>query len=318
MRKMNRILKFTLLFLASCAGVLGQVVPAGTSGGANISYSMRYSQSAQFGSSMGDWQMISPSGSVDYENGSAIRPTALSYTAGYMQTLNDNSTYAASTGFFQRLSLSHGYTGKKWDFGLGDDVSYRPQSPITGFSGVPGIGEPIGGIGSAPPPGESIVMLNTHALNNNSHVQMQRILNYATSFVAGLSYQLLLFPDGNAFDTRTLETNGGINFRLDARNSITTQYVYSRFSYPDYDFHLRTDSAMFGFERSWTRSFKSSASVGPEWIQSAESGNSAGKTIPSSTAISAQADLTYQTHFGSAGANYRRGTTGGSGYMISG
>src|SRR5215469_11938467 len=106
---------------AVCSTLHAQVVPGGTGVGTNFSYVLRYSQTAHFGGSLGDWQTAAPSGEVDFRNGRLRSPFSLTYAGGYTWTLTGPTQY--STGFFQRLALHQVMSGGKWKATLGDDVS---------------------------------------------------------------------------------------------------------------------------------------------------------------------------------------------------
>src|SRR5271169_296727 len=138
---MKTVCKLLGIFFIACAAAHAQVVPAATGPGGpavsgNLHYALRYSQSAESGSSLGDWQTSSSSVSLDYANDNPRRPFSLNYGGGYTWTLT-GPTY--STGLFQHLLLSQGIVWSKWNVMVSDDVSYRPQAPTTGFSGIPGI-----------------------------------------------------------------------------------------------------------------------------------------------------------------------------------
>ena len=153
-----------LIALLFAAGPIsyGQAVPSASTGTASLQYSVRYSETAEFGGTIGNWHTITPSASLDYANGRKGFPFSLEYAGGYTSSLSGPSY---SNGLFQRLLVSQGIEHAKWNLLMSDDVSYRPQAPTTGFSGIPGIGEPIGG-GTNLPPGQLILTLNTHALEN--------------------------------------------------------------------------------------------------------------------------------------------------------
>jgi len=38
------------------------------------------------------------------------------------------------------MLVSQGLVRRDWTLRLMDDVSYMPQAPVTGFSGIPGVG----------------------------------------------------------------------------------------------------------------------------------------------------------------------------------
>ncbi len=65
--------------------------------------------------------------------------------------------------------------------------------------------------------------------------------------------------------------NAGPTWRLDARNSLIGNYLYSQFNYPDYSFSLTTNAVTLGFEREWNRKITTNVSAGPQWLSSTES-----------------------------------------------
>lgn len=310
---MKMTLTNMLILFTSCAGVYAQVAPAATGPGApsisgNLHYTLRYSQTAEFGSSVGDWQTTSASASADYANGKERLPFAMNYSGGYTWTITGPS-YA--TGLFQVLSLSQGFIWRKWSVTFSDDASYRPQAPTTGFSGIPGIGEPIGEPVPSPPSGQSILTLNTHVVNNLANGEFEHNLNYALILSAGGGGNLLRYPDGNGLDTNTLMANAGLVWRFNARNSVSGRYMFSQFSYPDHNFSFVSNSPMFGFTREWNRRITTDVSAGPQWTSSSDSA-----TVPSSLGVAVNAAIDYQSRFTGASLTYNRETNGGGGYLF--
>ncbi len=294
--------------LLSGPGLCAQVAPSATGPSNNFAYVLRYSQNAQFGGPVGDWQTIVPSGEIDYSRGIGRTPFNLQYAGGYTWTLTGPQY---STGWFQRLSISQSFTGRKWRATLMDNVSYLPQSPVTGFSGIPGIGEPIG-TPTTPSSNQTVLTLGTYALDNNASANVSRILTGAYSVSAEGAYELLHFPDGNGLDTNTASVQGQLTRRLNARNFLSAQYVYTKSDYPDSNFSFHTNSAMGIYVRDWSRSLHTSIALGPEWINS-----SLPRLIPPSTKLSVDASLTQEfRRQGSLSLYYHRGTAGGSGYML--
>jgi len=304
-----------LAFLFAAASVAhAQVAPAATVGVAHFSYNFNYAQTAEFGGTLGNWQTISPSASVDYANSAERLPFDLRYTGGYTATV---SGPAYSTGLFQRLLLSQGFVGRKWKVTVSDDVSYRPQAPTTGFSGIPGIGEPIGS--PTPPSSQSILTLRTHVVDNTVNGSVGDNLNYATTLTFGGSSDLLRYPDGNGLSLNGQTANAGLVWRLNGRNSFSANYAFSQFSYPDYSFSFVTSTVLFGFTRDWSRKLSTDVSVGPQLTSSSQSTSlpsSTGTGIPSATGVSVRAVASYQFKFVTAALNYTHGVNGGSGYLF--
>jgi hypothetical protein len=302
---MRRILAVCLLF-TGCPIGYSQAAPSANRGVANLRYSFRYSEMADFGGNLGTWHTITPSGSLDYDNGRKRFPFSLEYVGGYTSALSGPS-YTA--GLFQRLFLLQGMSFGKSTISLSDDVSYRPESPTTGFSGIPGIGEPIG-TGTNTPPSQLILTVNSHALENAVHGGFRRILSPRSILNVEAAHDFLHFPDNNGIDTRSFTTSAGITIRLDPRNRITTQYGFSQYGYSGYDLQVKSNLVTLGLDKSWTRSLRTSLAAGLEWI------NSSKVSVPSSVGPALQTGLDYQKRRTTIAFSYSHETSAGSGYML--
>jgi hypothetical protein len=292
---------------AVCSTLNAQVAPAGTGVATNFSYVLRYAHTAHFGTSLGNWQTATPSGEVDFRNGHRKTPFSLIYAGGYTWTLTGPTQY--STGFFQRLSLHQVLSNEKWKATFGDDVSYRPEAPFTGFSGIPGTGEPIGA--PSPPPSQSILTLGTHALDNLATGELTRILSPAYSVSVGANYDLLFFPDSNGLNTNHLSAQTELARRVSRRSSVFGAYIFNQFSYPDVSLTTNANVVMAGYEHAFSRRFHVNLSAGPGWVTSSNN-----NVVPASTIVNANAGLDYQMPAGSAFVRYDRSTSGGSGYLL--
>ena len=292
---------------AVCSTLNAQVAPAGTGVATNFSYVIRYGQTAHLGEGLGNWQTATPSGEVDFTNGHRKTPFSLIYAGGYTWTLTGPTQY--STGFFQRLSLHQVMEGGKWKASLGNDVSYRPEAPFTGFSGIPGTGEPIGA--PSPPPSQSILTLGTHALDNLATGELTRILSPAFSVSVGATYDLLFFPDSNGLNTNHLSAQTELARRISRRSSVFGAYIFNQFSYPDVSLTTNANVVMAGYEHAFSRRFHVNLSAGPGWVTSSNN-----NVVPASTIVNANAGLDYQMPAGSAFVRYDRSTSGGSGFLL--
>lgn len=308
---MRKHLQLAAMFLLLGPVALCQVEPAATSPslplpGGNFQYSLRYAQTAEFGRGLGNWQNGVVSGSLNYTNGRERFPFSMGYGGGYNFSIAGPSY---GNGVFQHLSLTQGMVGRKWHILLNNDVNYSPEAPTLGFTGIPGIGEPV----TPPPPtgSQSILTLNTHVVDNSSMASISRPLNYAWGMDMGGSYNMLRFPDGNGLNTGTAGANGGLHYRLSARNSLTGNYIFSKFTYPAFGFSFFMHSGMFGFSRRWSRRLSSNVSIGPEWTSSSDA-----TVVPSSRHFAMNATASYQAGFNTIGVTYARGVNGGGGYLI--
>jgi hypothetical protein len=311
-------MKTTLTLLAFLFTVAtaadAQVAPEATAATAELHYSAQYAQVAEFlPGSLGDSQNAILSGNVEYANGFKRRPFTLTFGGGYSWNL---AGISYGDGFFENLLLSQGIVGRKWNIQVSDNISYLNEAPITGFSGVPGTGEPISGPNPSPPSSQTILTLNTRAVDNIVSGEFEHSLNYAMTLSVGGSSELLRYPDGNGLDTNAQTGNAGLTRRLNARNSLSGQYLFTYYSYPGNNLALPisslvTNTALFGYQREWNRRITTSVSVGPEWTSSSNSA-----VVPSSTSVAGSATANGQFRFGSASLNYTRGVSGGGGYLV--
>src|SRR6478672_4818678 len=200
-------LAFALITIC-CLGssAFAQVAPAATGSAMTIQprgfqYAFRYAQSAQYASQLPTMQTSIVSGSLAYTNRSLEKPFIMNYVGGYTWTLSGPDY---QSGQFQRLYLSQGFNLRRWKFLIRDNVGYTPQSPTTGFSGIPGTGEVIGAPNPAPTTSQSILTYHTHVLSNSALGEAEHSLNYATALTIGGNSDSLYFPNGDGIDTRSL------------------------------------------------------------------------------------------------------------------
>src|SRR5512135_386319 len=140
---MKLIAGVVLTFCCLGSSAFAQVSPAATSSTLvaatrGLQYAFRYSDSAMFSSSYATIQTSTVSGSVGYANRSQKMPFTMNYAGGYNWTLSGPDYMS---GQFHRMELTQGFNYRRWKLNAGDSASYLPQTPLTGFSGIPGIGE---------------------------------------------------------------------------------------------------------------------------------------------------------------------------------
>lgn len=313
---MKTILKSVMLVLAAGAAAYAQVDPAAIGGpgrlpvSSNLQYAVRYSQNAYFSNYYPTEQTSTASGSLNYVNRSRRLPFHADYSGGYVWAL---SGPGYQTGLFQRLFLRQGFTTSRSKFEIRDDVSYVPESPSIGFSGVPGTGEPIGVPNPDPSTSQTILTVSTHSVDNIVGGSVEHLIGNATTVRADGSSEILRYMAGGALDGNTLQGDGRIERRLTARNSIYAGYTYSDFNYPGLTASFDTSTVMPGFRRKWTRNLTTEAGVGPEWVASTNS-----SVVPKTTNLSAAAQILYDKGPTLMSGSFIRGTNGGSGYLIGG
>ena len=311
-------MKTTLTLLAFLFTVAtaahAQTAPEATAGTAVLQYSARYSQNVEFlPGSLGDSQNATLSGNVDYANGFKRRPFTLTFGGGYSWNIAGTSY---GDGLFENLAISQGIVGRRWNFQVSDNISYLKEAPVTGFSGVPGTGEPISGSSSSSSSSQAIFTLNTRTVSNMASGEFEHSLNYATTLSVGGKSELLRYPDGNGLDTNAQTANAGLTRRLNARSSLSGQYSFTYFGYlgnnPAQPISgLKTSTALVGFRREWNRRITTNVSVGPERLASSNSA-----IMPSSTSVAGNASANDQFRLGSASLNFSRQVGGGGGYLV--
>lgn len=311
---MRILLKLAISLLAPAMVVAAQVQPAATGPWIPVppgllNYAIRYSHSVESGAGLGTWQTSALSGSLDYSNGNERLPFSMTYGGGYNWAIGGPDY---NNGLFQHLLISQALAGRTWNVSASDDVSYTPSAPTFGFTGIPGLGEPIAGQNPAPyVPDQSILSVNTKTMDNTASTEAALDLGPTKALSVGGSYAIMRFPDNNGISTDDAAVNGGLTWRLDARNSLFGNYVFSQLDYPDYHFSFQTHAGMVGFERAWTRKITTNVSAGPEWTVSSNS-----TAVPPSLGVTADANLTYKFGYSSASLNYDRGINGGAGYLL--
>jgi len=287
--------------LTTCAAAVAQVEPAAFGASAKFDYGLSYYQTAQFDNDYGDTrQNGAVDGELEYMNGKPHKPFSTTYSGGYQFGISGPSN---TDGLFQHLKVSQGYFRRNWGVNISDDVSYSPETPTSGFSGIPGIGSLPG----EPEPGGPI--LESHTLYNSLNGLFTRSINYNTTFRFDSTYMILRYPNAAATETNDLSLRPQINWRLNPLNTAIVQYSYSHFTYVGQSFALDTESVEPGIFRIWNRRLTTTVMAGPEWVHSSES-----LLIPSSTGIAASASVGYQQKAFSSSLVYARQVTSGAGY----
>jgi hypothetical protein len=306
------------LIILGCLGssAFAQVAPSANGGATvassprGIQYAFRYSHNATFGRQYQNEQVSALSGSVAYANRDLEKPFIMDYAGGYNFTL---SGPGYSQGQFHHMYLSQGVNLRRWHFRVADNASYLPQSPTTGFSGIPGIGEVIGLPNPISSTNQSILTISTHVLNNNAIGEMEHVLNYATTAGFGGSSDYLYFPDGNGIDSRSISANANLDRRINPRMSLFGRYIYSVYDFTGTGISMNTHTALVGFRRRITRNLTANISSGPQWIDSTVT-----TVIPTNLTYAVNASGNYAVRNTNFSGSYVHGTNSGGGYLVGG
>jgi hypothetical protein len=266
-----------------------------------------------------------------YGPGEVTHGTALSGDVAYTaksETLPFNMLFAGGiifgnqsgqgTNYYLNTSVSQGLVTRGWVFNIADSVTYLPQSPTTGLTGIPGVGD----LGSLPVQGPSegpaggVLSDAGNRVGNSLSGGVERRLNQDTSISGSGSWSILHFlGDSDGLDFSQVSGTVALNRHLDARTSVSLDAVYSTFNYsntgtqptePD----IETRGINVSFQRLLSRTLSVNISAGPQWVSSSNSA-----LIPASVDVAITAGLSYQRGFTSAALGYSRGVNGGSGVL---
>ncbi len=261
------------------------------------------------------------SGNVSYANVSHDLPFSMLFSGG---VLFGNSGQGTTT--FQNIAVSQGLVRGKWVLNVSNSFSYLPQSPTTGLSGIPGVGD----LGTQPVevPGQGssggILTYSGYRIYNTLSGSVERRFTGRTSVSGTGAWSVLKFLDNNGLDTAQISGSVSVDHRLDARDTISAGASYSTYSTngntgnvnslnPLYVADFRTRGLNVGYMRLLSRSLTFDASVGPQWVDS-----SSGTLIPSRVNVAANVGLSYSRKLMGANVNYNRGVNGGGGVQPGG
>lgn len=325
----------SVLLLMSTSTLYGQAIPAGTitpissiGSGPNLPsldgvlhYALSASEAIQFGyfgSGVVTHSTIL-SGDVSYTAKSQLRPFGLDAAGGVILA---NQSGQGTTGFIS-AAISQGYITRTWNFNISDSVSFLPQSPTTGLSGIPGVGD-LGGTpvqGPVQGPAGGVLSISGNRIANSITGSAERQIGRLTSISGSGSWSLFHFLGDNASSVGLLDSSQvsgtvAVNRRLDARSSASVNAVYATFGYsggfstgltpPD----VTTRGINLSYQRLLTRTLSVNVSGGPQWVSSSNS-----TLIPSNINAAVSAGVSYSRGLTSASVGYSRGVSAGSGVL---
>lgn len=321
---MNTPALLVMLFAVSCSATWAQATPTASVQPSAIGlklptlngtfqYGLSASEVIEDGYTNGGvYAQTSLSGDVAYSSKSEVHPFSMLYTGGTQ--FGPQSGYG--TTYYQSLALSQSYVTRSWVFGVSDLVSYLPQSPTVGLSGIPGTGD----LGLSPvqnglQPSQDIISIQNNRISNAISGNVERRLDAFTSLSGGASYGILHFFGNGGLDSSQISADVGVNRRINGRSSASLSATYGTFYYSSLgngaSFAIKGLSA--GYRRQLSRSLSVSASGGPEWI-----GSSGVLGIPSRLTYTAGAGLSYSVRIYNASLGYSRAINGGAGVQPGG
>ena len=248
------------------------------------------------------------SGTAVYQTKSDSHPFNMVYTGG---VLFENS--GQPTTSYQSLSLSQSLRTKNWNFNVQDSVNYLPESPVSGLSGIPGVGD----LGIAPVPigpqaGIGILTSYGPRVSNTVSGSASRFITpHLSAQVGGYQDVQEFIGDNSAQGLNNSGAGGsaGLTYRFDQRNSLFGNYNYSRFSFGTTYGTFIAQGVTVGYARQWTRRLSTSIYAGPQF-ESSSSG-----LFASTAQVAAGASASYLGRNTFYTLNFARGTNNGSGVI---
>ncbi len=249
------------------------------------------------------------SGTAAYVSGSQAHPTSFLYSGGYL--FGDYGGQPSST--YQDFGVSQEFNTKHMTYVLSDQVSYLPNAPVFGLSGVVGVGdigtEPIGTGSTA---FNSILTNYGKQVTNIAAASATARFTGSTSLEGFGNYTVQRFPDDTGIDNDDVEGGALLDHRISGRNTVGAGYVYYNFQYESgYNLSITTQEAILQYQHTFSPRLLLSASAGPEFTSSTDA-----TLFPSGTNVAADVSLFYTAQRTRYLLSYSRGTTAGSGVLL--
>jgi hypothetical protein len=276
-----------------------------------LSYSLTAAESMRAGYQNNSiYASTSGGGNLAYLSKNETNPFSMVYAGGFIHSdtpgEGENETY-------QDLAFSQVIRTKAWVYVFSDALSYLPESPTTGLSGVAGVGDvgvtPVQGIG----PGQDILTDYGRRIGNGLDGSATWQVTGRTDLQGSGSWRILRFLGDTTpgINTTQYSATFGPNYKINVLNSVGASAFYSRQSYPEYaGAIIESEGVTFSFNRTWSRSISTSVGVGPETTHGEGFG-----TFPSRLNVSANASVTYAGRRIGGMLSYSRGVNGGSGVI---
>lgn len=279
--------------------------------GGTLSYGLSASElisSGLYGGSL--YTTTNLSGDLAYLSKSQYHPFSAVYDGG---VLIANSGQQPTT-FYQGLSFSQVLSTHRWNITLADSVSYLPQTPTTGLSGIPGTGDlGVDPISIGPNSGLGILTTYGPRVSNTTSGTVSRQLTAHLSAQASGSYGIQRFIGDNAtFGVNSTYEGGsaGLSYVLSARDTIVGNYNYTNFSFSGSPYSFTAQGPTVAYTRQWTRRLVTNAYGGPQII-----GGSSPLTNGTTVTVAGGASASYINRQMTYTLAYSRGANNGSGVV---
>ena len=260
------------------------------------------------GTGGGNGTSASVSGTAAYLSSSPTDPFSAVYTGSFSQGGVDGPNGLSST-----LSLSQIAEIDRWRFVGADTVSYSPGNPITGLSGIPGLGD--ANVPSLPgsSTGLDIQTVNVPILSNQVSGTASYAFSPSTSF-SGTAFQNITryinSPGGSTTDENSLSFSSNLGYQIDPFTSVGLAYSHMSFVYLFNNFKTTSQTVSVNGRRQLTPYLTVTGSIGPQFLSSSNPA-----IQPSSTSYSANGSISYTNNILNATLSAGRGSSAGSGLV---
>ncbi len=251
------------------------------------------------------------SGTLQMQRSSKRRDFSLSYTGGgvfYQKSSAMNSSY-------HDFAATQQFSVRRWKFLLSDELTYSPESPVSGPAyGAAGTDPAslLASLAALQPgllPNQSILTGRTSRLSNTAAAQAQYNFSRYSSWTATGSYGILHFPDAKLLDGNQLTVQTGYNHALGPRTTFSFEYTHQRFGFDIPGAAFQSHAAELGYTRRLTGRLALQAMAGPQ-VSTFESG------LSSRVGWASTASLRYSRWRWQFDASFAHGTSGGSGVFL--
>jgi hypothetical protein len=255
------------------------------------------------------------SGDVAYLSSAKNDPFSMVLSAGHGWSASTEPSYS-----FVNLGLSQVVNLGRWGIVLGDGVTYLPETATTGLSGIPGVGDlGVDPLQTGETTGQGVLTNFSTRVVNTGAISVQRQITGKTYLQGTGSYGITRFVGASGFNglNSTQEAGGGgLTHRIDARNTIGGNYVYSSYTYESNALigggqpGLVSQTASAVYTHDFSRKLGFSAAAGPQWTRINSSGS---KEQPS---LFANISANYAEEFSGASIAYTRSANSGDGVTV--
>lgn len=271
-----------------------------------VTYSVALSEGLSFGynGSSSNTSSTNVSGHIGYLSSSEKQPFSLVYSGAFL-----GGVQGQPSSFVHNLGLSQVFTYHRLGIVLADAVSYLPQGPVTGLSGVPGLGDQgLAPVQAGQDDGAQLLSQYSPRITNTASASVNYQFTGVTS-LAGSGTDGIIRTTGTGGIESDSQTGGlGLTHRLNALASIGVNGSYQHFSYLAYPLTYNTIGGTVEYTRKWSRTLRTDFAVGPDYSTSTN--------VASTLNYSLNASATYLLRRATLGASVVRATNSGSGVTL--